>query len=94
MRVGRHDGNSKKVLFDSSQLNTTDILAVTLIRPGELSIIIGISLYMLAQVENGHSQLPFKNLYALSEAYDLGFEEYTKEVKDFQYKMRDYLSAL
>ncbi len=61
---------------------------------GELSIIIGTSFYMLAQVENGHSQLPFKNLYTLSEVYDLDIEEYKKEVKDFQYKMRDYLLSL
>jgi transcriptional regulator with XRE-family HTH domain len=60
----------------------------------ELSIIIGASLYMVAQVENGHLQLPFKNLYALSEAYDLDIEEYKKEVRDFRYKMRDYLLAL
>ena len=64
------------------------------ISQSELSIIIGTSVNMISRVENGLSQLPFKNLYALSEAYDLGFEEYTKEVKDFQYKMRDYLSAL
>ena len=60
----------------------------------ELSIIIGTSLYMLAQVENGHSQLPFKNIYALCEVYDLDIEEYKKEVKDFRYKMRDYLLTL
>ena len=59
----------------------------------ELSIIIGTSSYMISQVENDHSQLPFKNLYALSEAYDLDIEEYKKEVKDFRYKMRDYLLA-
>jgi transcriptional regulator with XRE-family HTH domain len=60
----------------------------------ELSNIIGTSLYMVTQVENGHLQLPFKNLYALSEAYDLDTEEYKKEVRDFRYKMRDYLLAL
>ena len=60
----------------------------------ELAIIIGTSVNMISQVENGHSQLPFKNLYALSEAYDLDIEEYKKEVKDFRYKMRDYLLAL
>ncbi len=60
----------------------------------ELSTIIGTSLYMVTQVETGHSQLPLKNLYALSEIYDLDIEEYEKEVRDFQYKMRDYLLAL
>ena len=60
----------------------------------ELSIIIGTSSYMISQVENDYSQLPFKNLYALSEAYDLDIEEYKKEVKDFRYKMRDYLLSL
>jgi len=60
----------------------------------ELSIIIGTSVYTISRVENGQSQLPFKNLYALSELYDLDIEEYKKEVKDFQYKMRDYLLAL
>ena len=60
----------------------------------ELSIIIGTSVNMISQVENDHSQLPFKNLYALSEVYDLDIEEYKKEVKDFQYKMRDYLLSL
>ncbi len=60
----------------------------------ELSIIIGTSVNMLSRVENSHSQLPFKNLYALSEAFDLDIEEYIKEVSDFRYKMRDYLLAL
>ncbi len=60
----------------------------------ELSIIIGTSVYMISQVENGYSQLPLKNFDALSEAYDLDIEEYNKEVKDFQYKMRDYLLTL
>ena len=60
----------------------------------ELSIIIGTSSYMISQVEKDYSQLPFKNLYTLSEAYDLDIEEYKKEVKDFRYKMRDYLLAL
>jgi transcriptional regulator with XRE-family HTH domain len=60
----------------------------------ELSIIIGTSVYMISRVENGRSQLPFKNLYALSEVYDLDIKEYIKEVKNYQYKMRDYLSAL
>ena len=60
----------------------------------ELSIIIGASVNMISRVENGHSQLPIKNLYALSEAFDIGFGEYEKKVRDFRYKMRDYLSAL
>ena len=60
----------------------------------ELSIIIGTSVDMISRVENGHSQLPFKILYALSEVYDLDIEEYKKEVKDFRYKMRDYLLTL
>ena len=60
----------------------------------ELSVIIGTSVYTISQVENGRSQLPVKNLYALSEAFDIGFEEYIKEVRDFQYKMRDYLLSL
>jgi transcriptional regulator with XRE-family HTH domain len=60
----------------------------------ELSVIIGASVQTISRVENGLTQLPFKNLYALSEAFDIGFEEYIKEVRDFQYKMRDYLSAL
>jgi len=60
----------------------------------ELSVIIGTSSYMISQVENGRSQLPVKNLYALSEAFDIGFGEYEKNVRDFRYKMRDYLSAL
>jgi len=61
---------------------------------GELSIIIGTSVNMISRFENGYSQLPFKNLYALSEIYDLDIEEYKKEVKDFRYQMRDYLLAL
>ena len=61
---------------------------------GELSIIIGTSVNMISRVENGHSELPFKNLYALSEAYDLDIKEYKKEVRDFLYKMRDYLLTL
>jgi len=60
----------------------------------ELSIIIGTSVYMISRIENGRSQLPLKNLDVLSEVYDLDIKEYIKEVKDFQYKMRDYLSAL
>ena len=60
----------------------------------ELSVIIGASVNTISRVENGLTQLPFKNLYALSEAFEIGFEEYIKEVRDFQYKMRDYLSAL
>ena len=60
----------------------------------ELSVIIGASVQTISRVENGLIPLPFKNLYALSEAFDIGFEEYIKEVRDFQYKMRDYLSAL
>ena len=60
----------------------------------ELSILIGTSVNMISRVENGHSHLPFKNLYALSDIYDLDIEEYEKEVKDFQYKMRDYLLTL
>ncbi len=60
----------------------------------ELSIIIGTSSYMISQVENGYSQLPLKNLDTLSDVYDLDIEEYNKEVKDFQYKMRDYLLTL
>jgi transcriptional regulator with XRE-family HTH domain len=60
----------------------------------ELSIIIGTSVNMISQVENGHSELPLKSLYALSEVYDLDIEEYKKEVKDFRYKMRDYLLTL
>jgi hypothetical protein len=49
---------------------------------------------MISQVENGYSQLPLKNLDTLSDVYDLDIEEYNKEVKDFQYKMRDYLLTL
>ena len=60
----------------------------------ELSIIIGTTVNMISRVENGHSQLPLKSLDALSEAYDLDIEEYKKEVKDFRYKMRDYLLTL
>ena len=60
----------------------------------ELSIIIGTSVNMISQVENGHSQLPLKKLDALCEVYDLDIEEYKKEVKDFRYKMRDYLLTL
>ena len=62
----------------------------------ELSIIIETSVYMISRIENGYSQLPFKNLDTLSEVYDLDLdiEEYNKEVKDFQYKMRDYLLTL
>ena len=60
----------------------------------ELSIIIGTSVYMISRVENGRSQLPLKSLDALSEVYDLDIEEYKKEVKDFHYKMRDYLLTL
>lgn len=59
----------------------------------ELSIIIGTSVNMISRIENGYSQLPFKNLYTLSEVYDLDIEEYNKEVKDFRYQMRDYLLA-
>jgi transcriptional regulator with XRE-family HTH domain len=59
----------------------------------ELSIIIGTSSYMISRVENGQSQLPFKNLYTLSEVFGIDIEEYKKEVKDFRYKMRDYLLA-
>jgi len=61
---------------------------------GELSIIIGTSVNMISRVENGHSELPFKNLYALSEAYDLDIKGYKKEVRDFRYKMCDYLLTL
>ena len=60
----------------------------------ELAVIIGTSVYMISQVENGYSQLPFNILYTLSEAYNLDIEKYKKEVKDFQYKMRDYLLTL
>lgn len=60
----------------------------------ELSIIIGTSEYMISRVENGHLQLPLKNLYALSEAYDIDIDEYKKGVMDFRYKMRDYLLSL
>ena len=61
---------------------------------GELSIIIGTSVNMISRVENGHSELPFKNLYTLSEAYDLDIKEYKKEVRNFRYKMCDYLLTL
>ncbi len=61
---------------------------------GELSIIIGTSVNMISRVENGLSQLSFKNLYALTEIYDRDIEEYKKEVKEFRYKMRDYLLSL
>jgi transcriptional regulator with XRE-family HTH domain len=60
----------------------------------ELSIIIGTSVYMISRIETGYSQLPLKNLDTLSDVYDLDIEEYNKKVKDFQYKMRDYLLAL
>ena len=60
----------------------------------ELSVIIGASVQTISRVENDYSQLPFKNLYALSEIYDLDIEEYKKEVKDFRYKMLDYLLTL
>ncbi len=60
----------------------------------ELSIIIGTSSYMISQVENGYSQLPLKSLDVLTEAYDLDIKDYIKEVKDFRYKMRDYLLTL
>jgi transcriptional regulator with XRE-family HTH domain len=60
----------------------------------ELSIIIGTSARMISQVEKDHSQLPLINLDVLYEAYDLDIEEYKKEVKDFRYKMRDYLLTL
>ncbi len=60
----------------------------------ELSIIIGTSVNMISRIENGYSQLPFNILYTLSEAYNLDIEKYKKEVKDFQYKMRDYLLTL
>ena len=60
----------------------------------DLSIIIGTSVYMIFRVENGHLQLPLKNLYALSEAYDIDIDEYKKGVMDFRYKMRDYLLSL
>lgn len=60
----------------------------------ELSNIIGTSMNMISQVENGYSQLPLKNLDALCEVYDLDIEEYKKEIKDFRYEMRDYLLTL
>ena len=60
----------------------------------ELSIIIGTSMNTISRVENGYSQLPIKNLYALSETYDIDIEEYKKDVNDFRYKLRDYISSL
>ena len=60
----------------------------------ELSIIIGTSVNMISRIENGHSQLSLKSFAALSEAYDLDIEDYKKEVKEFRYKMCDYLLSL
>jgi len=60
----------------------------------ELAVIIGTSVNTISRVENGYSQLPLKNLDTLSDVYDLDIEEYNKEVKNFQYKMRDYLLTL
>ena len=60
----------------------------------ELAIIIGTSVNMISRIENGQSQLPIEKLYDLIEAYDIDIEEYKKGVRDFRYKMRDYLLSL